>query len=32
MLPDELAIALLIVHGILAVFTLGALTHQVISI
>jgi hypothetical protein len=32
MLPEGLAIAALILHGILAVFTLGALTHQIISI
>ena len=32
MFPDEVAITLLIAHGIFAVFTLGALTHQVISL
>ena len=32
MFSDNVAIFLLITHGIVAVFTLGALTHQVISL
>ena len=32
MFPDNIAIFLLITHGIVAVFTLGALTHQIISL